>query len=121
MDKELDKFQGRWELILLKRDGMAASPSEILGASIIFKKDCFIESTQDYEFSGRISFRSGASHNGLDMSISVNCACEKRLKGIYAWDGDLLKICFSENEDTPDVLDAQAGTGRTLKVFKKAT
>jgi len=119
MDQDLKKLQGKWELISLKKDGITAGAREIWGSFIFFKNDSFIETGPDYEFSGRTSLRSGTSHAEMVMNIAVNCTCEKLLKGIYGWEGDLLKICFSESITPPDVMDSKPGTGWTLKIFKK--
>lgn len=51
------------------------------------------------------------------IDFGSNSAALFHGKGIYAIDGDTLKICIGK--ERPDSFDSSRGSGRTLRVFKR--
>lgn len=120
MTEELKKLQGKWELLELKKDGVLARAGDIEETLIEFTDHCYVETAQGHESFGRITIRSGSKFRQMEAVISLNCACEKRLYGIYVLEEDLLKVCFSEDKTFPDILDSSSGSGCIYRVWKRS-
>jgi RNA polymerase sigma factor (sigma-70 family) len=117
-DKEL--LQGKWTVTAIEVDGKDVSSE---GSE-------FTDST--WEFAGdRVKLTSG--EQVVDFAVKVDPTAKpkhidldpegKPIKGIYALDGDTLKICasFSVDRDRPAAFETKEGSEMLLLVFKRET
>jgi uncharacterized protein (TIGR03067 family) len=113
---ELDKYQGTWVLLSEEFEGEKV-PAEAL-------KDLSY-TVQGHE----ILFKS----NGKDRSAIVKLDPSRNpktydlvrddgllsLRGIYSWDGEMIKICFAQDQGArPTAFETRPGSKNSIRVWK---
>ena len=125
-ESDLDKIQGTWEIVSMEINGevIQAGEGELIGESfIIFKDDKF---RTEWKWEGRhevydtkaFKLDSTQSPKHFDILENEEPFKGKLSKGIYKFEGNLLKICVDGGK-RPSTFDAGEFSNRTFFVFKK--
>lgn len=109
--KELEAFQGRWELTASEKDGT----KQPIGTIRVVKDDTYtIEKDGKTLSKGTIKLDPSASPKTIDITRAGG----KPMLGIYTLEGDLQKVCFApEGKDRPKAFSSK--DGNTLSEWKK--
>jgi uncharacterized protein (TIGR03067 family) len=115
-------LQGNWTASKAERDGEAAD--DVVGHRLAFSGDHF--KIQDKAgkllFSGSVSLEPSAVPASIDFVHLEGEAKGEVWKGIYALDGDMLKICDNgpdPEKDRPTAFEAKKGSGHVFITFKR--
>jgi uncharacterized protein (TIGR03067 family) len=120
---ELKKLEGTWEPTRYTTGGQSTS-AEILGEIRRVAEGDFVYWTRKRKrFAGtHVTLDPSRKLKTIDVVADGGKYRDKVVQGIYKLDGDELTICMAAPDGTrPDSFEAEAGDGRTLMVFRKAT
>ena len=117
--KDLEKFQGNWQLISMERDGKKTTPEDakkitltILGDKFILRKDAVTISE------GTMKLDATRKPKEIDETISTGPNKGKAFLAIYEIDDEQHKICFAAaGKDRPTSFSS--GSGQILQVWKR--
>jgi uncharacterized protein (TIGR03067 family) len=117
---ELDKYQGTWVLVSEEFEGKKLAAEQINGEL----------SSLCYTIRGDV-LRFTSSGNGRWATIKLDPNRSPRtydlfrddgrpFKGIYAWDGETIKVCAADDEgDRPIEFKTAAGSRNRIRVWKR--
>ncbi len=117
--KDLEKFQGTWQLISMERDGKKTPDEEakkitltIQGNKFVLRKDAVIISE------GTMTLDPTKKPKEVDESITTGPNKGKVFSAIYEIDDDQHKICFAAaGKERPTAFSS--GSGQLLQVWKR--
>ncbi len=117
--KELEKFQGNWQLISMEREGKKTPPEDakkltltIQGNKFILRKDAVVISE------GSMTLDPTKKPKEIDETISTDPNKVKTFLAIYEIDDEQPKICFAAaGKDRPTSFSS--GSGQLLQVWKR--
>jgi uncharacterized protein (TIGR03067 family) len=118
------KLQGNWTATKAQRDGKAAD--DVLGHRLSFAGNRFrIIESKDGKllYAGTFRVDPSAKPAAIDFEHSEGALRGKAWKGIYALDGDTLRICDNApnlNESRPTAFEAKSGSGYVFITFERA-
>ena len=117
------KLQGTWTATKAERDGKAAD--DIVGHRLSFTGNRFQIQSKDGKplFAGTFQANPAAKPAAIDFQHTDGPMKGKAWKGIYALDGDTLRVCDNApNLDRvrPAAFEAKSGSGYVLITFKRA-
>jgi len=117
---ELARIQGTWTMVSGERDGQALPKSYTTGAKRIAKGDETTVLINGAVFlSARMSVDPSKQPKAIDYLLTSGSNRGKTQLGIYERKGDRLTLCFARpNQARPGDFRADAGSGRTLSVWK---
>jgi uncharacterized protein (TIGR03067 family) len=133
-DKDRELLQGEWVYIAYIMNGMRAPDDVLKKAVVSFRDGKFAsepmlvastnpktgETTWKAEGCVEVGFELGTSGKFQTIDLVVVTGKEaSRLKGIYALDGDELRICFSLGAKPPTDFESKAGSDNRLFVLKR--
>lgn len=113
-------LDGTWVLTGHERDGKRdAGPfgkeeAEFAGDRLVVREE------GREVLNGTVHVRAGEAPNGITLAITAGQEQGQTMLGIYALDGDELKICWG-NKERPAGFDTAPGSGRMLWILKRAT
>lgn len=114
-------LQGTWQVTTLEADGMKGPDEVARRIRYTFAADKLnigpAEPGSDSEFTCRLD--PAKTPKTIDMTVRTGKNRGTTYAGIYALDGDGLKICFAKG-DRPAAFATRAGTGTALIVLKRA-
>ncbi len=112
---DLDGIQGAWKLAALEADGEQGPAEVVVILKLVFKDSTLTFTPGEPGFS-RYHFKLDQTTEpaGFDMTHADGENKGKTLKGIYALEGDHLKICFATADKRPTVLTAKARSGQMM-------
>jgi uncharacterized protein (TIGR03067 family) len=121
--KDNDKIQGAWKVVKGEKNGKEASEDELKDMVLTFKGDKLtITEDKGKPVEGTFKLDAGPKLREIDITFKAG-EKERTMKGIYALDGDELKICMpvgSTDKDRPKEFTSKEGFGiLTLKREKK--
>ena len=116
------RLQGAWTATGAERDGKAAE--DLLGHQLSFAGNRFQIRSKDGNalHAGTVRVDASANPPAIDFVHTEGDLKGKAWKGIYALDGDTLKICDNApnlEKGRPTALAAQSGSGYVLVTFKR--
>ena len=116
-------LQGIWIATKAERDGKAAS--DVVRHRLAFAGDRFQIQSKDAKslYAGTVRVDPSTKPAAIDFEHTEGSLKGKAWKGIYALDGDTLRICDNaENLDKrrPAAFQAKSGSGYVLITFKRA-
>ena len=119
--KDLDKIQGRWDYVSVKRNGKEFTADQLKGRYSEYKGDKFTVS-QDGKAVQTSTFKLDPAKTPGQIDLMNDGPGEQpTVKGIYKIEGDTLTICWAipaAGKDRPTEFKPAAGLN--LQVFKKA-
>ncbi len=119
--KDLEKFQGNWQLISVERDGKKSPQEEakkltltIQGNKFILRKDAEIISE------GTMTLDPTKKPKELDETITTGPNKGKVFSAIYEIDDEHHKICFgAAGKERPTAFSSLPGSGHLLQALKR--
>jgi uncharacterized protein (TIGR03067 family) len=120
---DVKRLQGAWTATGAERDGKAAE--DLLGHQLSFAGNRFQIRSKDGKtlYAGTVRVDASVKPPGIDFVHTEGDLKGKAWKGIYALDGDTLKICDNApnlERGRPTALEAKGGSGYLLVTFKRA-
>jgi uncharacterized protein (TIGR03067 family) len=119
--KDLEKFQGNWQLISAERDGKKTPQVEakkitltIQGNKFVLRKDAVIISE------GTMTLDLTKKPKEIDETITTGPNKGKTFSAIYEIDDEHHKICFAAaGKERPTAFSSVPGSGHLLQVWKR--
>jgi uncharacterized protein (TIGR03067 family) len=119
--KDLEKFQGNWQLISAERDGKKTPDEDakkitltIQGNKFVLRKDGVIISE------GTMTLDPTKKPKEIDETITTGPNKGKEFSAIYEIDDEHHKICFAAaGKARPTVFSSLAGSGQLLQVWQR--
>jgi uncharacterized protein (TIGR03067 family) len=117
---ELDKYQGTWFLVSEQFDGKKVPAeglsSEVKNLSYTVRGDTLLFSSRGESRSAKVKLDPNRSPKTYDLLRDDG----RLLKGIYAWDGEAIKICSADDGgDRPTDFKTEAGSRNRIRVWKR--
>ena len=117
------KLHGTWTATRAQRDGKAAD--DVVGHLLFFTGNRFEIQSKDGKslYAGTIRVDPSAKPAAIDFAHTEGDLKGKAWKGIYAVDGDTLKVCDNApnlDKARPTTFQAKKGSGYVLVTFKRA-
>jgi uncharacterized protein (TIGR03067 family) len=120
--EEAKKLEGAWTATQAERDGKTAH--DVIGHRLIFRGNQFQIRAKDGKslYLGTVRVDPSAKPAAIDFTHTEGTLKGKAWKGIYALDGDTLKICDNApdlDKGRPPALEAKSGSGYVLIMFTR--
>jgi uncharacterized protein (TIGR03067 family) len=117
------KLQGAWTAAKAERDGKAAD--DVLGHQLSFAGNTFQIRSKDGKvlYAGTVRLDPAAKPAAIDFEHTEGALKGKAWKGIYALDGESLRVCDNApdpDKGRPEAFEAKAGSGYVLITFRRA-
>lgn len=115
------KLQGTWSVIKAVHNGEAAPDEKIQQVKVAFKDDKFTlnEGGQDHEVTFKLD--PTKKPRTMDAVPADGKFKGKTLQGIYALEGDELKLCLAQpGKERPTKFESTANSGHFLLVMKRS-
>lgn len=118
--QDRDRLQGVWTMAALEVDGKLV-PENKLGTVLTIKGNKYITRVKDREFVTTFTVDPSKRPPAIDMTFIEGDNKDKVLKGIYALDGDTLKICrgLRAEMDRPTQFGTWPNTGLFMVTWKR--
>lgn len=116
------KLQGSWIATKAERDGKVAD--DVVGHRLIFTGSRFQIQSKDGKpvYAGTVRVDPSAKPAAIDFEHTEGTLKGKAWKGIYALDGDTLKICDNASnldKGRPAAFEAKSGSGYVFITFNR--
>ena len=117
------KLQGSWTATQAERDGKPAD--DVVGHRLSFTGNRFQIQSKDGKplYEGTFRVDPSAKPAAIDFAHTEGALKGKAWKGIYALDGDTLRVCDNApnlDKGRPAAFEAKSGSGHVLVTFKRA-
>jgi uncharacterized protein (TIGR03067 family) len=119
--EELKRLQGSWQVELQEENGEKLSADDLKGRTILFGKNAIVlmRNNQVLQISALKLDPSKSPRTANAMIVQGKQKGDIML-GIYALDGDVMKICFDpQGQERPKDFKTTAGSGHLLIVCKR--
>jgi uncharacterized protein (TIGR03067 family) len=120
--RALQQIQGTWTFESLEEDGMKVAAADLKKRTLFFGANVFVvrQGKTIYQ-AGGVQLNPAKSPKSINAMVRAGQDKGKVMLGIYALDGDTLKLCLdTEGEERPKEFKAAAGSKRLLAVLKRA-
>jgi uncharacterized protein (TIGR03067 family) len=113
--QDLNGIQGTWKIVALEVDGKQA-PAEIVATlKLVFKDDTLTFTPGEPSFTNyKFKLDPATKPAGFAMTHTDGTQKGETDKGIYALEGDRLKICFCLSGKIPKEFTAKAKSGQWM-------
>jgi uncharacterized protein (TIGR03067 family) len=115
--RDLAAMKGTWSVVSAERDG-----KDVTDATVTLTVDgakVFVKRGDKQIFEGTAKLDASKSPKTIDVTQESDGELKgKTIPGIYELDGDTLKVC--SGKERPTDFTAAAGSGRFLRVYKRA-
>ena len=116
--KEMDRFQGTWQLVSAESDGKKLPDEQAKKIQVVIKGNKHTVSFDGKAIAKEIPFK--IDPTTTPKSVEDQLPDGGVIRGIYELDGDTLKSCVAAvGKDRPKEFTGKAGSGQTLRVFKR--
>ncbi|HEX2501658.1 MAG TPA: TIGR03067 domain-containing protein [Methylomirabilota bacterium] len=117
------KLQGTWTATKAERDGEAAD--DVVGHRLSFAGNRFTIRSKEGKllYAGTVRVDQSAKPAAMDFEHAEGALKGKAWKGIYALDGDTLRVCDNApnlDKGRPAAFEAKSGSGHVLVTFRRA-
>lgn len=117
---ELAKFQGTWQLVSAETDGKKAPEENVKQTRVVIDGRKHTVYFGDKAVVHQIPFEIDPTTE--PKSVTDTLPDGQTIKSIYKLDGDTLTSCAAAaGKDRPKEFSAKAGSGQTLRVFRRVT
>jgi uncharacterized protein (TIGR03067 family) len=120
-DADREKILGNWTVLSGQEDGKALPQEKVKGSHVTFTKDMI--TCQEEKEKRVMSYKLDPTANPkrIDTTMTEGSDKGKTSHGIYALDGDNLKVCYAQpGQERPKDFSAKEGSKATLLVLKRA-
>jgi uncharacterized protein (TIGR03067 family) len=121
--KDLDKFQGTWVPVRVEVNGKPSPKESLESIKLEVKGDQFAITIGDMTVKGTLKLDPSQNPKAYDAT-GVRDGKEVKTVGIYAFEGEDLKLCYSAAPGArPKEFSSKGGTDKNrvvLAVYKKA-
>ncbi len=116
--KELDKFEGAWQLISAETDGKKTPEETVKLIKVVIKGNKHTVYRGEEAIVKDVPFQIDPTKD--PKTVDDTLPDGRMIHGIYKLDGDTLTSCVGAvDKERPTEFTAKAGTGQTLRVFKR--
>ncbi len=119
--KEREKFQGTWDVLYLMKDGKKeVPPKKAKGMTMTFTGHKFMMGGSEPEYEGTCTLHPDKSPKQIDTKVTYGKDKVIHTKGIYEFDGDTLKIEWTEDKaERPTKFSTKGGKGLRMIALKR--
>jgi uncharacterized protein (TIGR03067 family) len=119
--KELAKLAGTWSAVSIERDGKAMPADKLKSSTLTITGDKYVVKMGELMIEGVYKLDPAQKPKAIDATRTNGDDKGKTLLGIYALEGDELKMCFNgpDVKERPKEFGAKSGSGTALYVFKR--
>jgi uncharacterized protein (TIGR03067 family) len=119
--EELQRLQGTWRVEAWEEGGKAVAAADLKKRGVFFGGNIFVFRRDDKVFqAGSIQLDPGKSPRTINLSVREGEGKDDVMLGIYALEGDTLKLCFDpQGQSRPADFKPEAKAGFTLITLKK--
>jgi len=119
--EELQRFQGTWQVAAWEESGKALAAADLAKRGVFFGGNIFVfRRDGKVHRAGAIQLDPGKSPRTINLSVKEGEGKDGVMLGIYARDGDTLKLCFDpEGQTRPENFQPDAKAGVTTITLKK--
>ena len=119
-ESELDKYQGTWVLVSEEFEGKKVRAEELAdelkNLSYTVRGDKVLFTSRGEDRSATIKLDPNKSPKTYDLLRDDS----RTLKGIYAWDGETIKVCSASDQgDRPMEFKTEVGCSNRIRVWKR--
>lgn len=117
--KELEKFQGAWQLVSAETDGKKAPEEAVKQIKVVIQGNKHTVYRGEEALAKEVSFQIDPTKD--PKTVDDTLPDGRMIHGIYKLEGDTLTSCVAGvDRERPKEFTAKEGTGQTLRVFKRA-
>jgi uncharacterized protein (TIGR03067 family) len=117
--KDAEALKGKWEIVSAEYEGKQAKDAYKPGTVIVIVGD-ELYFTDGFAKSSKVKFKLDASTKPKSIDLGGGKGEKKSVKGIYALDKDMLKLCLSSSDGKrPKEFKTKAGDETNLFVLKR--
>src|SRR5262249_18534833 len=118
--KDGEKLKGTWDIVSLEADGEQGPPEIVAKLKLVFDGDKLTFRPGEPGYTNyTFKLDQSAKPPAFDMTHADGKNKGTTVKGIYALDGDSLKICFGKGDDRPKSFTTKGKTGGAMYVLKR--
>ena len=119
---ELDKYQGTWVLVSEEFEGKKVPAEDLTGdlrnLTYTVRGNNVLFTSRGEDRSATIKLDPNKSPKTYDLLRDDG----RPMKGIYAWDGETIKVCSADNRgDRPMEFKTEPGSRNRIRVWKRKT
>jgi uncharacterized protein (TIGR03067 family) len=115
------KLQGTWKVLAGNEGGKTLPPSRVKGTKMVVKANEIKVEEQDKQRVMTFTLDPAKEPRAIDLTIHEGKPKGEPCQGIYALEGDMLKICFAlPGKIRPGNFTPVPGSGEMLFVLKRA-
>jgi uncharacterized protein (TIGR03067 family) len=116
---ELEKLRGTWEIVSAEHAGRPDETS--VKVRVTWNGDEFVVKKGDQVLGRGTAQLDPSAHPGaIDDRFTPTREVEKREQGIYALEGDTLRICYAaQGKERPHEFTTRSGSGALLFIFRR--
>jgi len=121
LEKELQKFQGNWNIESSETGGVAVPADQLKGFIVIFAGDKHTLKFEEKVFQeGTLKLDLSKSPKTVDVTMTEGPSKGVVMLGIYEIDGDTLKVCFDpQGKKRPTEFKSESGSQNFVNVHKR--
>lgn len=120
MPEDLDRLQGSWTLAALEMDGQKMPASMLANARIVIQGRRFTSTGMGAVYEGAVELDASHAPGHIDMKFDAGPESGNTNLGIYALEGDNLKICLATRGSLrPSSFASSSGSGFALETFTR--
>lgn len=119
--KDLERMQGTWRMEALEVNGKLVPPAKLESATLVIKGDRYVVTVKGRPQETVIALDPGRKPKAIDMVFKEGTNKDKVHKGIYALEGDTLKICrgLGPDQERPTEFGTWPDTNYFLVTWKR--
>ena len=117
-----DKLAGTWNCVSAVNDGRPIAEATVQKLRLTLTKDRYkTERGEDVLFDSAYTLDATKEPKQINMIATEGENKGKPAQGIYALDGDTLKICYTlPGKDRPTAFESKPGSAATLVIWQRA-
>jgi len=118
--KELEKFQGTWTVVSMENGGQKVPEEQSSQIRLTYKDNTYSVMLGGETRTGTFQIDPSKKPKAIDRTPTSGPNKGKTFKGIYEFDGETLRCCWSVESDRPTEFVSKAQPLTILEVLKKA-